>query len=110
MHTHTHTYTLRFSWLPSNLSPSSINPFKIDFGSNSVGVVCLYDGRLPVHVCGPVAQVEDEEKDGENDARYLVHFADSVVRLLGFCVGIIHSMEIGVFGRCAGRSTLRNGC
>lgn len=40
------------------------------------------DGWLPVDVSGPVSQVEDEEEDRKYDARYLVHFADSVVGLL----------------------------
>lgn len=39
------------------------------------------DGRLPVDICGPVPQVEDEEEDGKDDTRDLVHFADAVVRL-----------------------------
>lgn len=40
-----------------------------------------FDGRRSVDVSGPVRQVEDEEEDGEDDARDLVHFADAIVRL-----------------------------
>lgn len=42
------------------------------------------DGRLSVDVSGPVRQVEDEEEDGKDDTRDLVHFADAIVRLPSF--------------------------
>lgn len=64
--------------------------------------MCIHDQRLSVDVRGPVAQVENEEKNWEDDAGYFVHFADAVVGLLGLCVGVIHFMQIGVFGRGSG--------
>lgn len=78
------------------------------------------DGWLPVDVCGPVGQVEDEEEHGKDDAWDLVHFADSVVGLLDPFADVlaIHSGETHLsdrLGRGRGRgrggagSTLRDG-
>lgn len=63
--------------------------------SGSVMGVGPPDGWFPVDIGGPVSQVEDEEEHGKDDARDLVHFADSVVRLLDAFADVltIHSGE-----------------
>lgn len=89
--------------------PFETKQIKPNIWSNSVQVVCLHNSGLSVDIRGPVAQVEDEEQHWENDARDLVHFADTVVGLLGLRVGVIHPVEIGgVFGRRSG-GALGNG-
>lgn len=59
------------------------------------------DGWLSVDVSGPVGQVEDEEEHRKDDARDLIHFADSVVGLLDPFADVlaIHSGEPNLSNR-----------
>lgn len=61
--------------------------------SGSVMGIGPPDGWLPVDIRGPVSQVENEEEHRKDDARDLVHFADSVVGLLDAVADVltIHS-------------------
>lgn len=70
----------------------------------SLGVGSFHDW-LSVDVSGPISQVKDKEKNREDDARDLVHFANPVVGLLyAFCdVFAIHPGEPHLWLRGRGR-------
>lgn len=75
------------------------------FGDHSL------DSRLPVHIGGPVDQVENGKEDWEDDAGHLVYLADAVVGLLALGELLLQAGHLGghAGGRGSGSSTLGDG-